>query len=173
MKTGFTLIELLVAVMIMAILVAMAVPMYERTIEKSRIAEARTMLKRLYDAKMRLLDEMEQTTYSATLFGLENLDYTLACTNQVIQHDHRIQCRTKNFMYSIYPTAGPTGRENGICAYRTGGENEGVTLLYKPVANNPQQAELLCHDNGDGSQCGLFGLNKTGSASFCSPGEQH
>ena len=169
MKTGFTLMELLIAVMILTILVAMAVPMYERTTEKSRIAEARTMLKRLYDAKMRLLDEMEKTTYDTTLFGLENLDYTLTCTTYVEQHGHRIQCRTKNFMYSISPTSGPSGYQNGICAYRTGGDNEGVTLLYKPAANN--RTEFLC--NGTVAQCGLFGLDRTEGSSFCSPGPMH
>ncbi len=168
MRTGFTLIELLVAVMITAILVAMAVPMYERTIEKSRVAEARTMLKRLYDAKMRLLDEMEQTTYNTSMFGLENLDYTLSCDNYVNQNNHRIKCRTKNFVYTIIPTAGQTNYQNGICAYRYRGENEGVSLLYQPNSNGTQ-AILLCHDpTSDGSQCGLFGLTKTGSAPFCS-----
>ena len=44
MKTGFTLVEILVAVMIMALLVTMAVPMYDRTVEKSRMAEARTLM---------------------------------------------------------------------------------------------------------------------------------
>ena len=40
MKKGFTLVEILVAVMIVTLLVTMAVPMYDKTVEKSRMAEA-------------------------------------------------------------------------------------------------------------------------------------
>lgn len=45
MNKGFTLVEILVAVMITAILITMAVPIYDKTIEKSRISEARVVLK--------------------------------------------------------------------------------------------------------------------------------
>ena len=48
-KHGFTLIEVLTVVIIIGILVAVALPMYTRAIERSRAAEAMTAIKALND----------------------------------------------------------------------------------------------------------------------------
>ena len=68
MKKAFTLVEVLVAVLIMAVLATMAVPMYERMVEKSRIGEVTANLKRLGEAKWREMDNRNMINFSKNSF---------------------------------------------------------------------------------------------------------
>lgn len=169
MKKGFTLIEILVAVMIITILVAMAVPMYEKTIEKSRMAEARTMLKRIYDSKMRLMDDLDLTTYASNAsnpeFGFENLDFTFRCSHGTSSstNGHITKCATKDFTFVLKPMG--TGNNNFVCAARRSGDNTGVNFLYRATANNP----LLCNQSSVADGCHVYGYDSEGSA-WCTAG---
>ncbi len=51
MKRAFTLIELLVVVLIIGILAAIALPQYEKTVNKAKVAEALTVLSALVQAE--------------------------------------------------------------------------------------------------------------------------
>lgn len=111
MNKGFTLVEVLVSVLIVIILVTMAVPMYERTVEKSRIAEVSVTLKRMSEAKLRTMDNKDMSVYDQS-FGVGELDSSFG--------------NTDDFSYSLYPEDFP----NAVCAIRLRGDHVGTSFLY-------------------------------------------
>ncbi len=68
-KKGFTLVELLVVVLIIGILAAMALPAYFKSVERSRMAEADTLLASISQAQQRRW--MKTGSYSKLFSGLD------------------------------------------------------------------------------------------------------
>ena len=66
---GFTLIELLVVVLIIGILAAMAMPQYFKAVERSRMAEAVTLMDSVVKAQRRKL--MQTNRYANDFCGLD------------------------------------------------------------------------------------------------------
>ena len=75
---GFTLIELLVVVLIIGILSAVALPMYQKTVEKAKGVQAITLVRSLYQAQEAY--RMANGTYSEKL---ENLDIEFPNTQAI------------------------------------------------------------------------------------------
>ena len=170
---GFTLVEILVVIMIVALLVTMAMPMYEKTVEKSRMTESRTMLKKILESKLRILDNMDTVNYSSGLFGFENLDVSVPCVNSSGEKLSRCagtSIMTKDFTYKLLPTGTIPGGStatmaNAVCAVRRSGDYAGVNFLYLgELETDPNKSKFFCNNGGVTDGCAVYGLDSTGSA---------
>ena len=164
MKKGFTLSEVLITVLIMMVLVSMAVPTYEKMIEKSRLSEARTMLKRIYESKMRILDNMDKTTYDGS-FGFDNLDYRFECKSTIPVNGHIVACSSDDFMYWMAPVnVKPTSA--GVCAVRLKGDGAGISFTYE-YDDDDKEMKFRC-DGGRSAKCKTMYGMANGSVPQCS-----
>lgn len=145
MKKGFTLIELLVVVLIIGILSAVALPQYEKAVEKSRMAEARSTLKSLSTAH-----EVFMLANGAAAGGVEELD--LAFTTEDGATASGGEFNTKNWQYDLMCGWCPSGTMHQVCALRRN-SNYNYELNYCPGS--------LVGCQGEESVCRKLGFSKS------------
>ena len=97
---GFTLVELLVVVLILAILASVGVIEYQKAVEKTRAAEALTLLRSLYTAEQNFL--MSHGQYAGSL---QSLSLTFKGEKIVCKQNNKSPC------WGYYNTEGIKGKD--------------------------------------------------------------
>lgn len=100
-KQAFTLIELLVVVLIIGILAAVALPQYQKAVEKSRMIEAIILVKKIAEAQN--LFFIANGRY-ATFEEMDALDIEIPKTGTV-HHNDQNRLLTKDFIYTCQGTS--------------------------------------------------------------------
>ena len=114
-KKGFTLLELLVVVLIIGVLTAIAIPQYQKAVEKSKAAQAITWVKAISNAlKIYILDHGSRNK------NFDELNIDIPCEKKAYQGSYH--CDTEDWRFSLVK---PVDGSIGIRAERTSGKYKG------------------------------------------------
>ncbi len=135
-KAGFTLIEILVVVLIIAVLTAVALPQYQKAVEKSRAAQGIATLKVLYEAGK--VYYLEHGVYPSKFTDLE---VQLPCEGNerwTTQVNADSACSIGEWSFQTYNST-----SKGIFAGRIKGKYAGTGFImwYKGVS---PMGQVLC-----------------------------
>ena len=158
---GFTLIELLVVVLIIGILAAVALPQYNKAVEKSRMSEAWTTLKAMDDAIQ--VYRMENDGTEPSTFA----DLGVAFTDEEGTVATGAIFSTKNFQYWIgqfsWPVCPNTDYHPVIANRRTS------TGSYQYALQYCGGTRYCAHSSDKASACSAVGF-KTAKGTGCLSG---
>ena len=144
---AFTLIELLVVVLIIGILAAVALPQYQKAVEKSKATQALTMLHSFVQAQEEY--KMANGNYAQ---HFEDLSIGVPWTGTTKAFDAVSDTRSNNdWSFQIYYLAHDGGVNLGLYMTRLTGKYKGAGIIYflaMPPSDN-YVGKYLCREGQD------------------------
>ncbi len=166
-RQGFTLIELLAVVLIMGILTAVALPQYRKSLERSRLTEARQMLPAIYDARERLIAERGET-WPAVITETPEWAPSITFIKLDIEMKGKADAgdpqfwRTDTFNYSLFDRIDLGGRFlfPVTAKFTLGGTYAGTFIYYDGDG-------LMCCNGEDNAKCEALGFAASEIVTYC------
>lgn len=158
-RSGFTLIELLVVVLIIGILSAIALPQYEKAVEKAKATQAMTMMSSIVEAVK--VYYMTNGTYPSKF---EELDVQVPFTGKTSSYvyspsiDHTDWKSTEDWNMMIYTWTNPA-HGYGIKCMRNSGKykNAGFHYFFHRSKGDAPLNQLFCGEDTTGGFSGTAG----------------
>ncbi len=148
MKKGFTLIELLVVVLIIGILSAIALPQYQKAVDKARVATILPLMRRWADALA--LYKLEHGTYA----GVDNEQLVNGELDVSWPSDwycyNTLEC--ENDLWYCFPNEELTGYVYCDSKWKSDDKNFSIMITQPDDSNNPA-GKLLCLDWDKTGRC--------------------